>query len=145
MTEIDETALHCSTLVGRMAHSLKLRFTRHEAWALKVAKKVPVMGFFTFGTLWVWFFLPMIPIGIFCVWLLENAGVIGAIASTVLGGWWIGDRRPMVLSMVLHLCGSDIWAQKDGVFVRGSSLKLVEMLARRVAFSLNSRLRTPVE
>ncbi|WP_233493518.1 hypothetical protein [Ruegeria atlantica] len=27
----------------------------------------------------------MIPIGIFCVWLLENAGVIGAIASTVLG------------------------------------------------------------
>ncbi|WP_108860978.1 hypothetical protein [Ruegeria sp. Alg231-54] len=85
MTEIDETALHCSTIVGRMAHSLKLRFTRHEAWALKVAKKVPVMGFFTFGTLWVWFFLPMIPIGIFCVWLLENAGVIGAITSTVLG------------------------------------------------------------
>ncbi|RBW53025.1 hypothetical protein [Ruegeria sp. A3M17] len=85
MTEIDETALHCSTLVGRMAHSLKLRFTRNEAWALKVAKKVPVMGFFTFGTLWVWFFLPMIPVGIFCVWLLENAGVIGAIASTVLG------------------------------------------------------------
>lgn len=54
-------------------------------WALKVARKIPIFSLFAFGTLWVWLFVPMIPIGIISIYLLENAGILGAIVNMVVG------------------------------------------------------------
>ena len=70
---------------SHLLRSLQLRFTRHEMWALKASRKVPIFSLFAFGTLWIWFFVPMIPIGIFSVFLLENAGVLGAVINMVIG------------------------------------------------------------
>ena len=64
---------------------MKLQFTRHEVWALKAARRVPLFALFAFGTLWLWFFLPMIPIGILSVVLLEKAGIFGAIVNMAIG------------------------------------------------------------
>ena len=69
----------------RFSHWIKLKFTRHEIWALKVARKLPLFAIFAFGTLWLWFILPMIPIGIMSVVLLENTGTFGAVFNMVLG------------------------------------------------------------
>ncbi len=69
----------------RLSHWIKLQFTRHEIWALKASRKVPLFALFAFGTLWLWFFLPMIPIGIMSVVLLENTGIYGAVFNMVLG------------------------------------------------------------
>lgn len=58
-----------------------LKFTRHEAWAIKSARRVPLLALFVFGTLWLWVFLPMIPIGILFVYLLEENGTLGALGA----------------------------------------------------------------
>ncbi|WP_299506631.1 hypothetical protein [uncultured Roseobacter sp.] len=76
---------HKASHFERFFHWIKLQFTRHEAWTLKAARRVPLFALFAFGTLWVWLFLPMIPFGILSVFLLEKAGVLGAIVNMVLG------------------------------------------------------------
>ncbi|WP_298849804.1 hypothetical protein [uncultured Ruegeria sp.] len=85
MAETDETTSCRSSLVRSLCVSLKLRLARHEAWVLKAARKVPFLSLFVFGTLWVWFFLPMIPIGILVIILLEHAVVFGAVIASVVG------------------------------------------------------------
>lgn len=69
----------------RLSNWIELRFARHEAWTLKAARRVPLFGLFAFMTLWVWFFLPMTPIGILSVFLLEKTGILGAIVNMVVG------------------------------------------------------------
>ncbi|MEM9910412.1 MAG: hypothetical protein AAF922_06470 [Pseudomonadota bacterium] len=64
---------------------IRLKFTRHEIWALKAAQREPFFALFVFATLWLWFFLPMLPIGILSVVLLENTGIFGAVFIMVLG------------------------------------------------------------
>ncbi|GGB08948.1 hypothetical protein GCM10011324_18800 [Allosediminivita pacifica] len=64
---------------------IKLNFTRHEIWVLKAARRVPFFALFAFGTLWLWFFLPMLPVGILLVILFEDTGIFGAVFNMVLG------------------------------------------------------------
>jgi len=85
MIELNVTGNHEPTHFERLSHWMKLQFTRHEVWALKAARRVPLFALFAFGTLWLWFFLPMIPIGILSVVLLEKAGIFGAIVNMALG------------------------------------------------------------
>lgn len=68
----------------RLSRSIKLLFTRHEAWTLKTARKVPLLSLFLFGTLWIWGILPMIPIGILAVVLFEKAGTVGVFVNMLL-------------------------------------------------------------
>ncbi len=63
----------------------KLQFTRHEAWALKAARKAPLFALFAVATLCVWLVLPMFLLGILLFILLEKAGILGAIICMVLG------------------------------------------------------------
>lgn len=79
------TEIHKVSHFEKLSHWIKLRFARHEAWALKAARRVPLLALFAFGTLCPWFFLPMIPIGILSVVLLEKTGVFGAIVNSMLG------------------------------------------------------------
>lgn len=72
-------------IFSNLLQSLQIRFIRHEIWALKASRKIPIFSLFAFGTLWIWFFVPMIPIGFFSIFLLENAGVLGAVVNTVIG------------------------------------------------------------
>ncbi|WP_298938411.1 hypothetical protein [uncultured Ruegeria sp.] len=85
MMELNVLENHGGSRFERFFNLINLRFTRHEAWTLKAARRVPLLALFAFGTLWVWFFLPMIPFGILVVVLLEKAGIFGAILSMVLG------------------------------------------------------------
>ncbi|MFV1600449.1 MULTISPECIES: hypothetical protein [unclassified Phaeobacter] len=85
MTELNTIEEHDAFLVRKLPLWAKLRFVRHEAWVLKVARRVPLLAIFAFGTLWIWFFLPMIPVGILSVLLLEKTGIFGAIVNMVLG------------------------------------------------------------
>lgn len=66
-------------------HAIKIRFTLHEAWALKTARDHPLFAPFAMGSLGVWVFIPMIPIGILTIYLLQTAGTFGAVANLVLG------------------------------------------------------------
>ena len=72
-------------IISHLMHSLKLSFTRHEVWALKASRKVPIFSLFAFGTLWVWCLIPMIPIGMLSIFLMEKTGIFGAIVNMVLG------------------------------------------------------------
>ncbi|MEO1473633.1 MAG: hypothetical protein AAFS03_06790 [Pseudomonadota bacterium] len=85
MIEVNASANRRSTRFESLSHWTKLKFTRHEIWAVKAARKVPLFALFAFGTLWLWFFLPMIPIGILSVFLLENMGIFGTVFNMVLG------------------------------------------------------------
>ena len=85
MIALNATENHEASHFERLSHWIKLQFTRHEAWALKAARRVPLFALFAFGTLWPWFFLPLIPIGILSVVLLEKTGIFGAIVNMVLG------------------------------------------------------------
>ncbi len=64
---------------------IHLKFTRHEAWAIKSARRVPLLALFAFGTLWLWVLLPMIPISILSVYLLQEMRALWAILSMFLG------------------------------------------------------------
>lgn len=64
---------------------IKLQFTQHEAWVLKAARRLPLFAPFAVGTLGIWFLVPMIPIGILSVMLLEKTGTFGAIFNFLLG------------------------------------------------------------
>ncbi|MDF9303489.1 hypothetical protein P5P81_13630 [Tritonibacter mobilis] len=85
MIEVKASENRGSSRLKRVSRWVKLNFNRHEIWAVKAAQKVPLFALFAFGTLWIWFFLPMIPIGILSVVLLENTGFLGAVFSLVLG------------------------------------------------------------
>lgn len=85
IVELNAPENHEKSHFSNLLHRIKLLFTRHEAWALKAARRVPLFALFAFATLWVWFFLPMIPIGILAFVTLEKAGVLGAIVNMVLG------------------------------------------------------------
>jgi len=85
MIEVNANENREASRFERLSHWIKLKFTRHEIWALKAARKVPLLALFAFGTLRLWFFLPMIPIGIMSVALLENTGILGAVLNMVLG------------------------------------------------------------
>ncbi len=85
MMELRVLENHEESRFEKFYHWIKLQFTRHEAWTLKAARRVPLLALFAFGTLWVWFFLPMIPFGILALVLLEKAGIFGAILNMVLG------------------------------------------------------------
>ena len=85
MTEVNSSENRGSSRFERLSHWIKLKFTRHEIWAVKAARKVPLFALFAFATLWLWFFLPMIPIGILSVVLLENTGIFGAVFNLILG------------------------------------------------------------
>lgn len=85
MIEVDPNENLEASRFERLSHWIKLKFTRHEIWALNAARRVSLFAIFAFGTLWLWFILPMIPIGILSVVLLENTGVFGAVLNMVLG------------------------------------------------------------
>lgn len=85
MIEVNASENRGASRFERLSHWIKLKFTRHEIWAVKAARKVPLLALFAFGTLLLWFFLPMIPIGILSVVLLENTGMFGAVFNMVLG------------------------------------------------------------
>ena len=76
---------HGESNLKRLSYWISLRFVRHEAWTLKAARRAPIFSLFAVMTLSVWFFVPMIPIGILYVFLLEKAGIWGAIVNMVLG------------------------------------------------------------
>jgi hypothetical protein len=78
----------------RLFQWIKLKFTRHEIWALNAARRVPLFALFAFGTLWIWFFLPMIPIGILFAVLLVNTGIFGAVLSMVIGLGGLASLAP---------------------------------------------------
>ena len=82
---MNATENHGTSHLNRLSHRIELRFARHEAWTLKTARRVPLFALFAFMTLWVWLFVPMIPIGILSVFLLEKAGIFGAVVNIVLG------------------------------------------------------------
>lgn len=64
---------------------IHLKFTRHEAWAIKSARRVPLLAIFAVVTLWLWVLLPMIPISILSVYLLQEMRALWAILSMFLG------------------------------------------------------------
>ena len=64
---------------------IHLKFTRDEAWAIKSARRVPLLALYAFGTLWLWVLLPMIPISILSVYLLQEMRALLAILSMFLG------------------------------------------------------------
>lgn len=68
-----------------LLHGLALRFTQHEAWALKTARKVPLLSLFVFAPLLLWPLLPAMLIGLPLVVLLENTGPFGASVNFALG------------------------------------------------------------
>ena len=85
MIELNLAEKHEASRFERLSQWVQLQFTRHEAWALKAARRVPLFALFAFGTLCLWFFLPMIPIGTLLVLLLEKTGIFGAIIKMALG------------------------------------------------------------
>jgi len=85
MIEVNANENREASRFERLSHWIKLKFTRHEIWALKVARTVPFFAVFAFGTLWLWFFLPMIPIATLSLFLIFNTGVFGAVFNMVLG------------------------------------------------------------
>jgi len=85
MIEVIETENREASRFERLFQWIKLKFTRHEIWALKAARLVPLFGLFAFSTLWLWFFLPMIPISILSAVLLWKTGIFGAVLSMVIG------------------------------------------------------------
>ena len=64
---------------------IHLKFTRHEAWAIKSARRVPLLAIFAVVTLWLWVLLPMIPISILSVYLLQEMRALWDILSMFLG------------------------------------------------------------
>jgi hypothetical protein len=68
----------------RLFHWIKLKFTRHEIWALKIARRVPFLVMLPVCTLSLWFVLPTLPIVIMSVVLLESGGIFGQVFIPVV-------------------------------------------------------------
>jgi cell division protein FtsW (lipid II flippase) len=77
MTETNKVSTRHHSMFKRAFLSLRLRFTLHEAWALRNAEKLPLFSIFVFGTLWVWFFIPALFFGVPLTLLLVSLGPLG--------------------------------------------------------------------
>ena len=62
-----------------------LWFTRHEAWALRMAMKAPILAPFSFGTLCIWLFPPALLLGAPGIFAMETGTAIGTVISAALG------------------------------------------------------------
>lgn len=60
---------------------IRIRFLRHEAWALRTAKRYPLLAIYAFATLWIWIFVAAVPIGLSVLVLMEFGGRLGAAIS----------------------------------------------------------------
>ena len=85
MIEVNANENREPTRFGRLSHWVRLKFTLHEIWVLKAARRVPIFALFAFATLWPWVILPVISISILSVVFIENTGVLGDVLNTVLG------------------------------------------------------------
>ncbi|WP_346896775.1 hypothetical protein [uncultured Roseibium sp.] len=60
---------------------IRIRFLHHEAWALRTAKRYPVLAIYAFMTLWIWFIAAGLPFGLSALVLMEFGGRLGAAMS----------------------------------------------------------------
>ena len=51
---------------------IKLRFLKHEYWALENSIDLPIFSFFLSMTLWIWIFIPSIALGMLYTGLSNN-------------------------------------------------------------------------
>ena len=59
----------------------RIRFLRHEAWALRTAKRYPLLAIYAFITLWIWILVAALPFGLSALVLMEFGGRLGAAIS----------------------------------------------------------------
>ena len=65
--------------------TVKTKFLRHEAWALRTAMKFPFFAIFSFATLWPWVCVPALVLAPMFIFAVETGGVVGAILGFSLG------------------------------------------------------------
>ena len=86
MTELNTSEKHGASIFQRLALWLALRFSRHEARALKAARRAPFFAIFApWKLLLVWLFLPGILIGLLGALLILEGGKIGAGVALFIG------------------------------------------------------------
>ena len=73
----------------RAIHTLKLWFTRHEAWALQTAMRFPAFALFPVGTLFIWGFSPALVVAPFFVLVMDTGHIPGLITSLVCALVWL--------------------------------------------------------
>lgn len=71
--------------IKSLRYKLAFAFTRHENWAIKAALRYPLFSIFAAATLWVWFFVPGLVIGIFYIGLLKSAILAGSLFGFIVG------------------------------------------------------------
>ncbi|MEM9716284.1 MAG: hypothetical protein AAF826_07185 [Pseudomonadota bacterium] len=67
-----------------MWDKIKIRFTKHEMWALTWAERLPFFALFFATSLWVWMFLPVLLISPALIFLIENWPMLYAVISLFL-------------------------------------------------------------
>ncbi|KZK97167.1 hypothetical protein [Pseudovibrio sp. Ad26] len=67
-----------------LLHWIKLKFSRHELWAINFGLGLPFLSLFGVVSLWVWLFIPMIPIGVFLALLMKNFPLVGSLLNLLI-------------------------------------------------------------
>ena len=73
-----------AALLKRTSLWIATQFTIHEAWAIRQARSLPIMGLFFFATLWIWFIAPMVPLALMSAALMERSVLLGVASRSIL-------------------------------------------------------------
>ncbi len=60
---------------------IRIRFLHHEAWALRTAKRHPLLAIYAFITLWIWLIAAGLPFSLSVLVLMEFGGRLGTAIS----------------------------------------------------------------
>ena len=97
MTELTTSEKHRASIFRRLALWLALRFSQHEAWALKFARDFPLFSIgAVFTVVLVWFALPFI--------LLMILAILIFLAAPQFWEAFVDTYRNFVLFAVLYVC-----------------------------------------
>ena len=67
---------------NRFLTGIALGFLRHEAWAIKIAMRVPFFAIFIHATLWLWVLLLM-PALLLATYAMVYGGILGVLIASV--------------------------------------------------------------
>lgn len=69
--------------LSKAINRVRYWIVRHEMWALEIARDAPILSIFPIATLFLWLFVPTIPLASIAMWSIVNDYPIGLLVVSV--------------------------------------------------------------